>query len=156
MADRPEDPGPATRDRPQRWARPFVATLLAIFAVCGLLGIEAWPLSGFRLFSAPRSDRSVSWRLVAVTEDAEQIQVNVSRLGAAYRGFGFVARTFVELGPGDRAELCAVWARAARTIGVDATGFLIVRIEQRLLPRAGDGPRDGPHAEAIADCEVAP
>jgi hypothetical protein len=155
MADRREDPVPATSDRPQRWARPFVASLLVIFATCGLLGVEAWPLSGFRLFSAPRADRSVSWRLVAVTEDGEQIPVNVSRLGAAYRGFGFVARTFEELDPADRTALCAVWARAARTIAIDATAFEIVRVEQPLVPRDGDGPREEPRVGAVAGCEVA-
>ena len=43
-------------ERVQPWARPFVTTLLGAFVLCGLFGIEAWPLSGFRLFSAPRSD----------------------------------------------------------------------------------------------------
>jgi uncharacterized protein YqfA (UPF0365 family) len=155
MADRPEEMGPETLDRPQRWARPFVTSLLVVFASCGLLGIEAWPLSGFRLFSAPRDERSVAWRLVAVTGDGEQVPVNVSKLGSAYRGFGFVARTFDELSSAERAQLCVVWARAARANGIDVAGFHIVRIEQRLLPRDGDGPREGPRAHAVAACEVA-
>jgi hypothetical protein len=155
MADRPEEMGPETLDRPPRWARPFVASLLVVFATCGLLGIEAWPLSGFRLFSAPRDERSVAWRLVAVTEDGEQVPVNVSRLGSAYRGFGFVARTFEELSPAEHVELCTVWDRAVRATGIDAAAFQIVRVEQRLLPRDGDGPRDGPRAHAVATCEVA-
>jgi hypothetical protein len=72
-------------ERPQPWARPFVAVLLAAFVTCGVLGIEAWPLSGFRLFSAPRGAVTTGWRLIAVTADGERVRINVSRLGAAYR-----------------------------------------------------------------------
>lgn len=141
-------------DRPQPWARPFVTLLVAAFLTCGVLGIEAWPLSGFRLFSAPRSERSVGWRLVALEADGGSAPVNVSRLGAAYRGFGFIARTFDELSWGERAEFCAIWARAAASIGIDAVGFHVIRIEQRLIPRDVDGPLVEPRRTVTGACIV--
>jgi hypothetical protein len=141
-------------DRPQPWARPFVVMLLAAFVTCGLLGIEAWPLSGFRLFSAPRSSLSTGWRLVAVTTDGEHVPVNVSRLGAAYRGFGFVARSFEDLTPPERAAVCGVWLRAAASIGIDAARLMLVKVEQLLEPRDGNGPLTEPHRTTEATCSA--
>ena len=129
----------APPDRLQPWARPFVAIVLGAFLVCGIGGIEAWPLSGFRLFSAPRGSVATAWRLVAVEEDGAVVPVNISRLGAGYRGSGASARSFDELSSRDRSELCGVWAEAASRIGIHAVGFMVVRIDQSLVPREGDG-----------------
>ena len=139
-------------ERPQSWARPFVVILLAAFVTCGVLGIEAWPLSGFRLFSAPRSPLAAGWRLVALTVDGEQVPVNVSRFGAAYKGFGFVARSFDDLSSPERAAVCTVWLRAAASIGIDAVGLMLVKVEQWLRPRDRDGPLTEPRQTAQATC----
>ena len=139
--------------RLQPWARPFVALLVAAFLACGILGIEAWPLSGFRLFSAPRSSVSTGWRLVAITSDGSEEPVNVSRLGSAYRGFGFVARSFEDLPTADRNAVCRVWLRAARSIGIEAVGLRLVRVEQSLVPRDADGPLREPRTIVVETCD---
>jgi hypothetical protein len=144
-------------DRPQPWARPFVAVLLAAFVTCGILGIEAWPLSGFRLFSAPRSSVATGWRLVAVTVDGEQVPVNVSRLGAAYRGFGFVARSLDDLPTSERVAVCGAWLRAAAaSIGIDTADLMLVKVEQTLLPRDEDGPLAEPRSTVVSTCTGQP
>jgi hypothetical protein len=139
-------------DRPQPWARPFVAVLLAALVTCGALGIEAWPLSGFRLFSAPRSSVTTGWRMVALTADGEHVPVNVSRFGAAYRGFGFVARSFDELPPPERSAVCRAWLRAAASIGIDAAALQLVRVDQTLLPRDDEGPLAKPRTAIVSTC----
>jgi hypothetical protein len=141
-------------ERPQPWARPFVAVLLAAFVTCGVLGIEAWPLSGFRLFSAPRGAVTTGWRLIAVTADGERVRINVSRLGAAYRGFGFVARSFEDLTPPERAAVCGVWLRAAASIGIDAARLMLVKVEQLLEPRDQNGPLTEPRRTTEATCSA--
>ena len=128
--------------------------LLAAFVTCGLLGIEAWPLSGFRLFSAPRTTLTTGWRLVAVTADGEQVPVNVSQFGAAYRGFGFVARSFDDLTPPERAAVCGVWLRAAASIGIDAARLMLVKVEQLLEPRDREGPLTEPQRTTEAACSA--
>jgi hypothetical protein len=143
-------------DRPQPWARPFVAVLMAAFLTCGIFGIEAWPLSGFRLFSAPRSSVSTGWRLVAVTPDGAEEPVNVSRLGAAYRGFGFVARGFEDLPPAERSAVCRVWLRAALSIGIEAATLRLVKVEQPLAPRDAEGPLTRPRRTVVSTCDEAP
>jgi hypothetical protein len=139
-------------DRPQRWARPFVVLLLAAFLTCGVLGIEAWPLSGFRLFSAPRSSEVTGWRLVALTTEGRAVPVNVSRLGAGYRGFGFVARSFDDLPEAERTTVCEAWLRAAASIGIDAVALRLVRVEQSLVPRDDEGPLTEPRSTVITTC----
>ena len=42
-------------ERPPRGIRVFVWIFLAAFMICGAAGIEAWPLTGFRLFSHLRT-----------------------------------------------------------------------------------------------------
>jgi hypothetical protein len=143
-------------DRPQPWARPFVTLLLAAFLACGVLGIEAWPLSGFRLFSAPRASISTGWRLVAIGPDGAEEPVNVSRLGAAYRGFGFVARTFTALPLADQAATCQAWLRAAASIGIDGEALQLVTVEQPLMPRDERGPLAEPRRTVVATCDGAP
>jgi hypothetical protein len=142
-------------DRPQPWARPFVAVLMVAFLTCGVSGIEAWPLSGFRLFSAPRSPVSTGWRLVAVTPAGAEEPVNVSRLGTAYRGFGFVARGFEDLSPAERSAVCLAWLRAALSIGVEAATLRLVKVEQPLVPRGADGPRPQPRRTVVSTCDEA-
>jgi hypothetical protein len=39
---------------PPAWTRRFVAVFLAAFVVCGIFGLEAWPLTGWRLFADAR------------------------------------------------------------------------------------------------------
>jgi hypothetical protein len=143
-------------ERPQPWGRPFVAVLLTAFLTCGVLGIEAWPLSGFRLFSAPRSSVTTGWRLVALTTDGEEVPVNVSRLGAAYRGFGFVARSLDELAPPERAAVCTVWFRAAASIGIDAAALQLVKVDQALVPRDDEGPLAEPRRRTVTTCRGTP
>jgi hypothetical protein len=100
---------------------------------------------------------TTGWRLVALTTDGEQVPVNVSRLGAAYRGFGFVARTLHELPASERAAVCGVWRRAAASIGIDAAAVQLVRIDQSLVPRDDDGPLAEPRRTIVSTCSgVAP
>jgi hypothetical protein len=143
-------------DRPQPWARSFVTLLLAAFLICGVFGIEAWPLSGFRLFSAPRGSTSTGWRLVAVGPNGVERPVSVSRLGAAYRGFGFVARSLTDLPPADRAATCEAWLRATASIGIDAEMLRIVTVDLPLVPRDERGPLAEPRRTVVATCEREP
>ena len=78
--------------------------------------------------------------------------MNVSRLGAAYRGFGFVARTFTDLPPAERAATCAAWLRATTSIGIDAEALRLVVVDQPLIPRDEHGPLAAPRRTVVATC----
>ncbi|HEX7147705.1 MAG TPA: hypothetical protein VF512_09355, partial [Actinomycetota bacterium] len=59
------EPQPALRQAPApRWARWFVGAYLAVFVVCGVVGLEAWPLTGWRLFADARQARQPGFQAV--------------------------------------------------------------------------------------------
>jgi hypothetical protein len=122
--------------------RAFVAAFLAAFAVCGLLGIEAWPLTGWRLFSNLRTDHQVSWRAVAVDADGGETQIRFGDLPRGYRNFPLVMRTFASLPAKEQVAACRAWLAAARRELPEATAVRIYRVDWYLSHRHGS--RDGP------------
>lgn len=97
-----------------RFARPFVAGLIAALVLCALFTIEAWPLNSWRVFSTLRHDVQSSWRAVAVDEHGRELPYPISSVGRGYRGFVFLMREFPSRSRGDRDALCIAWLEAAR------------------------------------------
>jgi hypothetical protein len=126
---------------PPRGIRVFVAAFLAAFVVCGLFGLELWPLTGWRLFSELRTDRQVAWRATAVHAEGET-QVRFSELPHAFRNFSLVMRTFADLPRAEREAACRAWLEAARRERPEASAVRIYRIDWYLSHRHGS--RDGP------------
>jgi hypothetical protein len=126
---------------PSRGVRVFVAVFLAAFVVCGLFGLELWPLTGWRLFSQLRTDHQVAWRATAVGEDGER-QIVFAELPRAYRNFPLVMRTFLELPPAEQVAACRAWLDAARHAEPGTRRVRLYRIDWYLSHR--HGPRDGP------------
>jgi hypothetical protein len=132
----------AKEERPSRWVRAFVAAFLAAFAVCGVFGIEAWPLTGWRLFSHLRTDQQVSWRAVAVDGRGSEEAIHFERLPRGYRNFPLVMRGFSSLPPRKQAAACRAWLAVARHEMTGVEAVRIYRIDWYLSYRHGSG--DGP------------
>ena len=66
--------------------RVFVYGFLVAFLVTGLAGIEAWPLTGWKLFSQVRTDRQAGWEAVTVDGAGRERPVPFSTLPRGYRG----------------------------------------------------------------------
>jgi hypothetical protein len=137
---------------PPRGVRVFVAVFLAAFLVCGLFGLELWPLTGWRLFSQLRTDHQVAWRATAVGEDGEK-QIRFAELPRAYRNFPLVMRTFSELPRAEQAAACRAWLEAARRERPGTRTLRLYRIDWYLSHR--HGPRDGPppHFTLLLSCD---
>jgi hypothetical protein len=137
------------------WTRAFVGIFLTAFVICGLLGIEAWPLSGFRLFSHLRTADHTA--LIGVTVDDEGVETPIpfGRLPAAYRGFGFVARDLPSLTSRERLSTCRVWMTAVeRELERDVAGVRIYRLDVPVLPRAGERPASRPARSLVYGCSA--
>jgi hypothetical protein len=122
--------------------RTFVAAFLAAFAACGLFGIEAWPLTGWRLFSQLRTDHQVSWRAVAVDGRGDEQPIRFEALPRGYRNFSLVMRTFASLSAREQAAACRAWLAGARRETTGAKAVRIYRVDWYLSYRRGSG--DGP------------
>ena len=75
-------PSPGDADRAPRWARWFVGAYLALFLVCGLVGLEAWPLTGWRLFADARQARQPGFQAVTVDRAGRETTVPFADLPA--------------------------------------------------------------------------
>jgi hypothetical protein len=133
------EPAEGPRERVPAWTRWFVWLFLGAFVVCGVAGIEAWPLTGFRLFSHLRSEHQTAWRAYVVGPDGRERPVLFSRLGEAYRGFGLVMKTYPSLTPSARGRVCEAWTRAVAR-GSNPPELRVYRIDRDLTPRAGGHP----------------
>ena len=106
-----------------RGVRAFVAVFLTVFVACGLLQVEAWPFSGWTLFSHLRTDEVRGWLATGVDADGVERPVPFSivprRLpGPAARAQGLrrpvarrAARTSAGRGPTELARRPATRGR---------------------------------------------
>jgi hypothetical protein len=131
------------------WARWFVRLFLAAFVVCALAGIEAWPLTGWRLFSHLRTERQTAWEPDAVGVDGREARLAFGSLPAAFHGFPLLMKTFAGLPRSEQASVCAAWLSAARTMKPGTTAIRIYRVSFDLLPRR-DGRPAGPSTRQLA------
>jgi hypothetical protein len=116
----------------------FVWAFLAVFAVCGLAGIEAWPFSGFRLFSHVRTDQVAGWEVMAVDRDGGERPVVVGD-----RSWLHVAAGMEDLPDDERLAVCRAWVPGAH---------VEVRVYRTWRPIDGGGSE--PRRELRATCRL--
>jgi hypothetical protein len=126
---------------PPRRVRAFVVGFLGAFIVCGLLGLELWPLTGWRLFSQLRTDHQVAWQATSVGAEGKK-QIRFAELPRAYRNFPLVMRTYSALPRVEQLEACRLWLDAAQRQLPAVAEMRIYRIDWYLSYRHGS--KDGP------------
>jgi hypothetical protein len=129
-----------------RFARPFVAAFLAAIVICAVATIEAWPLTGWQLFSHLRIDRQVSWSAAAVDSEGREHPYPLGALPQGYRGFAFLMRDFAARPAAEQDELCEAWREGTvELLGFDARAVRIYELRWRLSAREGDRARPADH-----------
>jgi len=68
-------------------ARLFVVAFTLAITICGALSIEAWPLTGWRLFSHERQQISTSWMATSVDARGRETPIPFGRFDQADRHF---------------------------------------------------------------------
>ncbi|GAC1423992.1 MAG: hypothetical protein NVSMB57_16370 [Actinomycetota bacterium] len=121
-----------------RRIRIFVWTFLALFFVCGFARIEAWPLTGWRLFSHIRRPIQSSWNVVTVDEHGNEYSLPGEKLGQSFRGTTHVLDEFAALPKSKQIAACDAWAEAARRFGAHVVSVRIYRIVSDVSMRDGD------------------
>ena len=133
------EPQPALRQDPApRWARWFVGAYLTVFVVCGVAGLEAWPLTGWRLFADARQARQPGFQAVTADRAGRETPVPFADLPAGYRGDVQVLKGFAALPAGRQAAVCQAWAEAVRARGGEVAEVRVYQTVTDVSRRAGD------------------
>jgi hypothetical protein len=143
--DRAASPSPP--DQAPRWARWFVGAYLAVFVVCGVAGLEAWPLTGWRLFADARQARQPGFQAVTVDRAGRETPVPFADLPAGFHGDVQVLNGFAGLPRDRQAAVCQAWAEAVRDRGGEVVEVRIYQTVTDVSRRVGD--RGAPPERAL-------
>jgi hypothetical protein len=124
-------------DVPTR-VRRFVAVLLGLLLLAGLVGVEAWPLTGWRLFSLTRGPEHVHWEIDAIDADGDETTVDLDRLPMAYHLAEWPLADLADAGDAQREAVCQALLGGVRDEVPGAVGLRIVRNHQRMVERDGE------------------
>jgi hypothetical protein len=142
-----QDLSPGTPEPAPRWARWFVGVYLAVFVVCGVAGLEAWPLTGWRLSADARQARQPGFQAVTVDRAGRETPVPFRALPAGYRGDVQVLKGFARLPAGRQPAVCQAWAEAVRAQGGEVAEVRIYQTVTDVSRRSGD--RGAPPARTL-------
>jgi len=131
---------PLAPTRVPAWTRAFVAVFLAAFIVCGVGGIELWPLTGWRLFSVSRQRLDVGWSAMTVDMRGREAPLPLGRMPISYRGAALLVGRFARMKDADREALCEVLVAGANRVGARAVSLRIYRVEVDHSIRSGKRP----------------
>jgi hypothetical protein len=138
-----EATSPATQSTPDPapappWARWYVGVFLALFLVCGVFGLEAWPLTGWRLFADARQARQPGFQAVTVDGQGQETPIPFRDLPAGYHGDVQLLKGFAALSRARQAAVCQAWAEAVRDRGGEVAEVRIYSTVTDVSRRAGD------------------
>jgi hypothetical protein len=127
------DRAPSVRAGP----RVLVLGLLAALLVCGLVGVEWWPFTGWKLYSRVRTDSRVAWEATTVAPDGQETPVEPNDLPLGYRHVELLLARFPDYSDAQREEICDAIAGGVRDEGEDVAEVRVYRVDEHL--RESDG-----------------
>ena len=116
-------------------ARALVVAFTMAIVVCGAFSIEAWPLTGWRLFSKERQQIAPGWMATSVDARGKETPVDFGRFPRADRYFISVMSTYGALSRDEREATCQAWARLVRRHGGSTQGGLRLYATRRDMGR---------------------
>jgi hypothetical protein len=140
-----------TADRAPRSARVFVAVLFALLLVPGVVGFDAWPLTGWRLFSVSRDADQTRWVIRATDEDGETRTVSLEELPLRYRHAEWPMSELPGASAERRGAVCEALFEAVATVDPTTVELTIARDRARLVERGGEWVTDH-HYEPVEGC----
>jgi hypothetical protein len=118
--------------------RRFVAAYLVAFLLCGLLGLEAWPLTGWRLFADARQARQPGWQAVTVDAAGRETPIPFADLPVGYHGNVQVLKGFPALPERRKLAVCQAWAEVVRARGGQVAAVRVYQTVTDVSARVGE------------------
>lgn len=136
--DGPPPAGAPADDGVPRAARVFVAVLFALLLVPGVIGFDAWPLTGWRLFSVSRDADQTRWVIEATDADRASRVVSLEELPLRYRHAEWPMAELPGASDERRDAVCRALLRPVLEVEPDTTELTIARDHARLVHRGGE------------------
>jgi hypothetical protein len=130
-------PSDIEQDSAPRSARWLVGALLVLLLVPGLVGFDAWPLTGWRLFSLARDETQTLWVLEAVDGGGSSRLVDVEELPLRYRHAEWPMADLPGASTARRQAVCEALLEAVVEVEPATAELRIARDRARL--EEGDG-----------------
>ena len=122
-----------------RHARAFVVGLLILLVVPGVVGFDAWPLTGWRLFSADRGDRQDRWEIEVVSAAGARTPLDLDQLTIAYRNAEWILSELPGASDERRDAVCLALLDGVRAHAEPAAaGLRVVRNRRRMEETDGE------------------
>jgi hypothetical protein len=138
-------------DRAPRSVRVFVAVLFALLLVPGVVGFDAWPLTGWRLFSVSRDADQTRWVIRATDEDGETRTVSLEELPLRYRHAEWPMSELPGASAERRGAVCEALFGAVAAVDPTTVELTIARDRARLVERGGEWVTEH-HYEPVEGC----
>ena len=116
---------------------------MAAVALSGLAGLEAWPLTGWRLFSERRGPVAVRFEARAVDAAGSEAAIPFGSLPNGYSGSNPLLERMAGQAPPQRQGVCRAWVEAT-------TGLTGVPVAEVRVYRVADDLRDGSRQASLA------
>jgi hypothetical protein len=136
--ERIDDTATPPSDVVPRSARWLVGALLVLMLVPGVVGFDAWPLTGWRLFSLARDETQTRWVLEAVGADGEARVVSLEELPLGYRHAEWPMADLPGASNEGREAVCQALLGAVVDVEPETAALRIARDRAELLERSGD------------------
>lgn len=122
---------PVPRSEGSSGRKLWVYGLLALLCIPGVIGFDAWPLTGWRLFSLSRDGSQTEWALDAETP-AGVVHVDLEQLPLAFRNAAWPLADLPSASDARREAVCVALLHGVREAVPDATALVVVRERQEM------------------------
>lgn len=111
-----------------------------MFLLTGLAGVEAWPLTGWKLYARLRHGEFWGWQVRAIGTDGSDRAVDIRHAPAAYHGVNHFLSDFEGFSPHQRQAACLALGEVARAQYGSVIGELIIDRVRARIPTDPDAP----------------
>lgn len=127
---------------PGRGVPCFIAAFLGLFLLGGLVGIEAWPITGWKLYSEIRHGERLDWQVLGVDGQGVEVAIPPDAFPPGYPGVNYFLRRFDWQSDAERRSACRALGEAARAREIYVARMRLYRVLSAVRP--------GTHGSATA------
>lgn len=123
--------GPQGTDAVAPGVRRFVVAFILVVVGSSLVGVEAWPLTGWGFYSRTLTDQVEEWKVLTVDPAGVEHAIPWDRLPTAYRTTYRQLPEVVRSTPATQERACLAWADGVRDLGAQVAEVRVYWTETR-------------------------